>query len=149
MKKKIIIIDDEPLISILMKDIIEEGEDLEIAAMTTSRNEFLNLVSQNSYDIALVDISVGGNREGGLELLQAMKDRSIHLPAVMLSAHDELHYALKCLQAGAKGYLNKKYICTHVTPALKEVLDGHLFVSGDKGEYILKQFRQSPPMITI
>ncbi len=139
-RKKIIVVDDEPLIPILMKEIIEEDKGLEMAQIATAKNEFLNLVSQNSFDAALIDVSLGG-REGGIELLQMMKDKAINLPLIMLSAHDELQYALKCLQAGAKGYINKKYICTDVVTCLKEIFAGHLYVSGDKGEYILKQYR--------
>jgi DNA-binding NarL/FixJ family response regulator len=140
-KKRVIIVDDEPLIASLMKEIIEEDQELEIAETVTGKNEFLNLVDQNFFDAALIDISVGG-REGGVELLQVMKNKAIGLPLIVLSAHDELHYALKCLQAGARGYINKKYICTDAIRCLKEVLDGRLFVSGDKGEQILKQYRK-------
>jgi two-component system, NarL family, response regulator NreC len=141
MKKRIIVVDDEPLIPVLMKEIIEEDQDLELAQIATGKDEFLNLVGQNSFDAALIDISLGG-REGGIELLQMMKNKGIDLPLIMLSAHDELLYALKCLQAGAKGYINKKYICTDVIICLKEILVGHLYVSGDKGEYILKQYKK-------
>jgi DNA-binding NarL/FixJ family response regulator len=141
MKKKIIVVDDEPLIAVLMKEIIEEDQGFEIAQIVTGKADFLNSVSQNSFDAAIVDVSMG-NREGGIELLQMMKNKAIDLPFIMLSAHDELHYALKCLKAGAKGYINKKYICTDVTKCLKEVLGGHLYISGDKGEEILEKFKE-------
>jgi DNA-binding NarL/FixJ family response regulator len=65
------------------------------------------------------------------------------MPLIMLSAHDEQHYALKCLKAGAKGYINKKYICTDVVRCLHRVLDGQLFVSGDKGESIVQEFKRA------
>jgi len=136
MKKKIIVFDDEPLIAILMKEIIEEDEGLEIAQMVVEKDEFLNLVGQGSLDAGIIDISVGGRREGGLELLKMIRNKAINLPLIILSAHDEHLYALKCLQAGAKGYINKKYICTDVVKCLKQVFDGHLFVSGDRGDQI-------------
>jgi DNA-binding NarL/FixJ family response regulator len=140
-KKRIIVLDDEPLIASLMKEVIEENQEFEVAQIATGKNEFLSVVSHNSFDAALIDISVGG-REGGIELLQIIKNKAIDLPLIMLSAHDELYYALKCLQAGAKGYINKRYICTDISTCLKEVLGGHLYVSGDKGEQILKQYRK-------
>ena len=37
------------------------------------------------------------------------------------------------LQAGARGYINKRYICSDIIRCLKEVLAGNLYVSGDKG----------------
>jgi two-component system invasion response regulator UvrY len=141
-KKKIIIIDDEPLIPALMKEIIEEDQQFQIAEIVTGKDEFLNLVRQHHFDAAIIDISVGG-REGGIELLRIMKSEARMLPMVVLSAHDEVHYALKCLQEGARGYINKKYICTDMVQCLKEVLQGSLFVSGDKGENIIKQYKKA------
>jgi len=141
MKKRIIILDDEPLMAMLMKEIINEDPQLEMVQMATEKKDFIESVSQNPYDVAIIDISVGG-REGGIELLHIMKTISINLPLIILSAHDELHYALKCLQAGARGYINKKYICTDVIRCLNQVLGGYLFVSGDKGEHILKEYRK-------
>jgi DNA-binding NarL/FixJ family response regulator len=142
MRKRIIVVDDEPLIGVLMKEIVEEDPGLEIVHIVSEKDEFLNLINRHSFDAAIVDISVGC-REGGIELVQTIKNKGIDLPLIMLSAHDELYYALKCLQAGARGYINKKYICTDVVRCLKQVFGGHLFVSGDKGEQILEQYRKS------
>ena len=141
MKKKIIILDDEPLIPALMKEVIEEDPLLEISQIVTEKEKFLEMAGAHDFDVGLIDISVGG-REGGIELLHLMKDRGSSLPMVMLSAHDENYYALKCLQAGARGYINKKYICSDVVRCLNQVLNGQLFVSGDKGEGIIRQYQK-------
>jgi len=148
MKKKIIVVDDEPLIPVLMKEIIEEDQGLEIAQIAHRKEEFLDLLSQNSFDAALLDISLGG-REGGLELLKIIRDKGIDLPLIILSAHDELYYALKCLRAGARGYINKRYICTDVVRCLNEIFDGHLYVSGDKGEHILNEYKKLNASVSI
>ena len=140
-KKRIIVVDDEPLISILMKEVIEENPEFEVSQMTTEKSEFLNLMKQYPFHAAVIDISIGG-KEGGLELLKIMKDQLMNTPVIVLSAHDELYYALKCLQAGAKGYINKRYICTDVIRCLNEVFTGNLFVSGDRGKDILKQYQK-------
>jgi two-component system, NarL family, invasion response regulator UvrY len=143
MKKKIIVIDDEPLIATLLKELIEEEPDMEVSQVATRKEEFLDLVTQGSFDIALIDISVG-EREGGLDLLQILKKKGIHLPAITLSAHDETDYGIRCLKAGARGYVNKNSICADLVRGVREVLSGNLFVSGDKGEYILRQFKKLP-----
>jgi len=141
-KKRIIVLDDEPLIAILMKEIIEEDPELEIGQITSKKTEFLSAIETVCFDAAIVDISVGG-REGGIELLESTKGKSVPPPFIMLSAHDEIHYALKCLQAGARAYINKRYICTDIVTCVKKVLDGQLFVSGDRGESILRQYSKS------
>jgi two-component system, NarL family, invasion response regulator UvrY len=141
MKKRIIIIDDEPLIPHLIKELIEEDHEFEISQIAVSKEEFLTKITQGTFDIALIDISIG-EREGGIELLKILKSKGINLPAIILSAHDEIHYALKCLTAGAKGYINKSCICVDLARGITEVLAGHLFVSGRDGEFILKEYKR-------
>jgi len=140
-KKRIIIIDDEPIIATLIKELIAEEPDLEVAQIKTTKNEFLEALRQDFFDIALIDISVG-EREGGMEILKLLKNKSIELPAIMLSAHDEQFYALKCLTAGAKGYISKDCICADLIRGVKEVLAGNLFISGEDGKYILEQYER-------
>ena len=74
MKKKIIIIDDEPLIATLLKELIDDEQGLEVAKVATRKEDFLNFIQRDSFDVALVDISVG-EREGGLELLKILKEQ--------------------------------------------------------------------------
>ena len=141
MKKKIIIVDDEPLILDLLKELIEQEEDFEILEIATRQQDFLNSIEQDSFDVAIIDISVG-ERDGGLNLLQILKNKRIQFPSIMLSAHSEIDYGLKCLQAGAKGYVNKGYICSSLMQGLKEVCDGKLYVAGESGPYIVDQFER-------
>ena len=143
-KKRVIVVDDEPMISILTKEFIEEDEEWEISSITTEKAEFLDLILNNPYDVALIDISIGGC-EGGLEILRTLKNKKIDVPCIILSAHDEIDYAPKCLQAGAKGYVNKNYICTDLLRALNEVNSGQLFVSGSNGKYILNRYKINAP----
>lgn len=141
--KKIIIVDDEFLIPSLIKELLEgECPQLEIDEMVTDKDKFLELVSKKSFDVALIDISIGG-REGGIELLRALKELGLKLPVMMLSAHDEITYAAKCISLGARGYVNKTYISDDLIRGIKKVLNGELFVSGADGELILKKYRES------
>jgi hypothetical protein len=38
------------------------------------------------------------------------------------------------------GYISKNSICTDLIRGLKEIFCGNVFVSGDRGEHILKQY---------
>ena len=142
-KKKIIIVDDEPLMSTLIKEIIDDDPVLEVSQITTKKDDFLNIVSKDHFDIALIDISMGSGKEGGLDVLSELKDKGLGMKVVMFSAHDELSYARKCLQDGADGYISKEAICSDLVKGLKEVVNGNLFVSGERGNDILEQYKKS------
>ncbi len=140
--RKIIALDDEPLIPPLMRELIEiEGErELEITHVAAEAESFLDSIVRHPFDAAIIDISLG-EPEGGIGLLHVIKSKGIDLPSIILSAHDEIDYAMKCLSAGAKGYVNKNQICAALIPSLKAVLNGDIFVSGEKGEQIVEVYR--------
>jgi len=141
--KRIIIIDDDLLIPTLIKELLEgEHSGLEISEMTTDTDKFFDLLSKNSFDAALIDISIRG-REGGIDLLRTLKNQGFKMPVIMLSAHDEIIYAAKCLGLGAVGYINKARIPDDLIRGLKKVLNGELFVSGHEGVRIVKKYTES------
>jgi DNA-binding NarL/FixJ family response regulator len=144
MKKRIIVFDDEALILSMIKEIIEEDEDLEVSAGASETHEFLEFASKDKFDLGLMDISIGGN-EGGLEILKQLREKNIVFPIIMLSAHDEVDYALKCLRQGAAGYINKCQIVPQLLEGIHKVLDGQLFVSGSNSRYLLEQYRKENP----
>jgi DNA-binding NarL/FixJ family response regulator len=139
-KRKIIIIDDEPMLLALIAEILFEEPDLEISTRVTTKEEFVYQIGQQFFDLALIDLSLGKGNDG-LELLHIANDRLQPLPVIVLSAHEEKDYALKCLMSGAKGYINKNYICPDLARGCREVLNGGLFVSGIENN-ILEEYRR-------
>lgn len=138
--------DDEPLIPELIKEMLEEEKEFEVSQITTTQEDFLKQVSRNSFEVALIDISIG-KKEGGMDILQVLSKQKVQLPIIVLSGHSEIDYGLKCLQLGAKGYINKLEICSSLTKALKEVCCGNLFVSGAKGTDILNEYANMYPLL--
>lgn len=137
--RRVIILDDEPLIANLMGEMIAEDPTLEISAIALTKDDFLKQVAAQEFDAALVDISVG-YRDAGMDILRELRLREKSLPVIMLSAHDEIDFAIPCLQAGARGYINKNYICTDIIPGLNAVIDGKMFVAGRHGDDILARY---------
>jgi two-component system invasion response regulator UvrY len=140
-KIRTIAIDDEPLILSMMQELVEDDPDVEISAITENNAEFLDMIAKEQFDVALMDISVGG-REGGLELLKALQSHAKPPACIILSAHDEIDYAPRCLTLGAKGYVNKSRIVTELIEGIQKVKAGNLFVSGPNSNYILNQFNK-------
>lgn len=143
-EKRIVIVDNEPLFPDLIKEMIDKEEGFKVSQITKTREAFLKVLEQDSFDVALIDISIR-EREDGIGILQILKKHKAQLPSIVLSAHSEIDYAFKCLQAGARGYVNKAEIHSTLISALKEVCCGHLFVSGERGIDILNQYKESYP----
>ena len=94
--------------------------------MTNIRDGFA-LIKQARPSIAIVDITLEGS--SGLELLKDLGAHEVAVPALVLSMHDEALYAERTLRAGARGYLNKHETSAEVVRAIREVLNGEIYLN--------------------
>ena len=78
-------------------------------------------------DVVLLDIALPGM--DGLDVLQALRRDWPGLPVLMLSTYPEKQYAVRCIQLGASGYLNKSTDPDDLTAALRRVAAGGMHVS--------------------
>ncbi|MEY3522533.1 MAG: hypothetical protein RLZZ177_3248 [Pseudomonadota bacterium] len=78
-------------------------------------------------DVVLLDIALPGM--DGLEVLQALRRDWPGLPVLMLSTYPEKQYAVRCIQLGASGYLNKSTDPDDLIAALRRVAAGGKHVS--------------------
>jgi len=59
---------------------------------------------------------------------------------LVLSMHEESHYAERALRAGAKGYIMKRETTRRVIGAIRHVLEGKLYVSESIAAALAAQF---------
>ena len=113
--KKILLVDDEPLIRrSLEKTLLRAGFDIETAANVEEGLEIFDRgeISPTPFDLAVLDINMpdlsGIERSGaGLDLLTMLKERRESLPVIMLTAYDEVTKAKESVSRGAVDYFVK------------------------------------------
>ena len=145
--KRALIIDDHAVVRNGLKKILEEepGE-IEFGDAATA-HEALELVHKQVWDIAILDISLGGGRNG-LETLKELKQRQPRLPVLILTMHTEEQYARRSFRSGAAGYITKDSSRAELVRAVQKVMQGGKYVSPSLAEklvaYIEKESDQSP-----
>ena len=92
-----------------------------------SAEEALTLLATQSYDLAILDISLPGM--GGLELLSHLRKVAPTTPVLMLSMFPEEQFALRALRLGAAGYLTKQQAADELIIAIHKVLAGERYLS--------------------
>lgn len=113
--KKILIVDDEPLIlRSMQKTLMRAG--YEVATASNCRdglNTFkAALESHAPFDLALVDLNMPGFDESeasgaGMELISVLLELSPGFPIIVLSAYDEVAKVKEAVGRGARGYCVK------------------------------------------
>ena len=125
---KVIVIDDDRLVSVSLRTILEADPEIEVVALGNSGGEAIALYDEHKPDILLMDIRMDGmtGLEAG-ELILA-EDRDARILYLTTFLDDE--YIIKALKIGAKGYLLKQAF-ESIVPAIKAVYSGQS-VFGDE-----------------
>jgi DNA-binding NarL/FixJ family response regulator len=127
MKTKILLVDDHPLVREWLANLINEEPDLTVCGQAANAREALGLIAKLSPRIAVVDISLDGG--SGLELIKDIKALHPKVSTIVLSMHDETHYAERAMRAGAFSYVMKREATSKVLAAIRAVLAGGLYFS--------------------
>lgn len=74
-----------------------------------SGREALTTLSHENFDLVLLDVMMP--EMNGYQVLKHIKDDENlrHIPVIMLSALDEIHQVVLCIEAGAEDYLHKPF----------------------------------------
>lgn len=103
---KVVIIDDDTLVAISLKTILESHENIEVAATGSDGKEALSLYEIQKPDVLLMDIQM--KEMSGLEAAEQILQKSPEAKILFLTTFSDDEYIVKALNIGAKGYILKQ-----------------------------------------
>ncbi|ESE43202.1 response regulator transcription factor [Shewanella decolorationis] len=124
MKKKILIVDDHPVVVLALKIILEQNN-FEITGETNNGVDALRLMKELSPDAVILDIGIP--QLDGLEVIERSRKLTNNPPILVLTAQPSEHFVSRCIQTGASGFVSKQKDLTEVIGALKAILSGHSY----------------------
>jgi DNA-binding NarL/FixJ family response regulator len=137
-RKRILVVDDHPLMRSGVAQLINHVPDLEFCGEAESAAQAMSLVARLKPDLVLADISLAGH--SGLELIKDLHVLQPKLPVLVLSMHEESLYAGRALRAGARGYVMKRAGPDRLVEAIHEVLQGRIAVSPEMSTLLLEDY---------
>ena len=118
-KKKILVVDDDPKIrkmcSIALKRV---GYEVFVAK---DAKQALKIVDANSIDIVLLDIVMP--EIDGLELLQLLKKKREDLIVIMITGFPKIETSIKAIKSGAYDYITKPFSIDEIRFSVKKALE--------------------------
>ncbi|MCR5765052.1 MAG: response regulator transcription factor [Treponema sp.] len=134
MEYTVIIIDDHPLFSRGLSQLIETQKIYKVIGMAKNRLEAVSMVDELKPNLAIVDLNLG--QEDGLELIKDILVIQPKTKVLVLSMHDERFYAERALKAGAKGYIMKAEAENQVINAIQTVMNNEIYLSENEKKRI-------------
>jgi DNA-binding NarL/FixJ family response regulator len=142
-RKKILLVDDHPMMRIGVTTLINAEPDLQVIAQANTAEEALAQLAQCTPDLVVTDMTMPGR--GGLEFIKDAKALYPDLPVLVVSMHDEMLHAERALRAGARGFLMKEAGGEKLLEAIRKVLSGQPYVSERMATKIFDAFSGRRP----
>ena len=142
-KKRILLIDDHRMMREGLRQLISQEPDLCVCCEAADGRQALACIAKGKPSLALLDISLPD--KNGLELLKDIRALDPELPVLVVSMHDENLYAERILRAGGRGYIMKQEGGEKLMQAIRQVLAGQVYVSGQVSSRILENLTGHRP----
>lgn len=121
-KTRLLVVDDHPFFRAGIIQWINQQEDLACVGEAGSVREAREAVKRLQPDIVLLDLRLGDG--DGLDLIAELAGSHPDTRILALSQFDEVVYARRALQAGARGYLMKSVATDDLQEAVRCLMTG-------------------------
>jgi two-component system, LytTR family, response regulator LytT len=123
--KRILIVEDELIIAETIKEMVEElGH--EVLGIAPNVKEALDLLHQESFDLALLDINLNDPEGNGFEVAQILQSQ-YKIPFVFITAYSDAKFLEIAKSLNPKGYVLKPLNKDRLFVALELAIDNAKF----------------------
>jgi len=139
----VLLVDDHPLVRESLANLINNQPGLKVCAEASSVEEALDQLSLKTPNIAIIDLSL--RDRSGLELIDVIRKAYPQVAMIVLSMHEEKHYAERVIRAGARGYITKREGTKEIINAIHKVMQGGLALSPQTTVLFGRKYLQDKP----
>ncbi|MGD8881544.1 MAG: response regulator [Desulfobacterales bacterium] len=106
MAERILVIDDELDMLMLLRMIIEENTAWEVET-TNNPSEGLKMVMENDYNLVIADLKMPGM--DGMEVFEELKEMKPDIPVIIITAYGSLEIAAEARHKGVADFITKPF----------------------------------------
>jgi DNA-binding NarL/FixJ family response regulator len=132
---QVLVVDDHPIVRRGVSQLIEDQPDLAVCGEAESAVEAIEILRRCSVDAAVVDLSLSD--ASGVGFVRDLQNWQPGLAVLVLSMHDEVLHAERCLRAGASGYIMKHQATENIIDAIRQIIRGEIYLSEPMKERLL------------
>ena len=120
MSQKILVVDDELDMLMLLRMIIEDNTDFEVET-TNNPSEGLKLLNDNEYDLVISDLKMPGM--DGMELFDELREIRPDIPVITITAYGSLGTADEAMNKGVSDFITKPFRKDGILFTINRVLE--------------------------
>ncbi|AZD11524.1 DNA-binding response regulator, LuxR family [Pseudomonas chlororaphis] len=128
MSMKVLIVDDHPLICQAIRQALA-SIGFEAIGETADGVDALRMIQTLAPDVVILDI--GLEKLDGLTVLKRITREKLDTRVLVFTSQAKENYAVRCLHAGASGFVSKSESIGKLIKAIETVADGYVFFPKD------------------
>jgi DNA-binding NarL/FixJ family response regulator len=142
---RVAVVDDQTLVRQGIRSLLELTDVVEVVAEAADGREALDVLAAYDVDVLLLDLRMPGL--DGVGTLEAMAERGIGAPALVLTTFDDDELMLRAFRAGAKGFLLKDVTLDLLVEAIQAVAAGRTMLQPALTDRLLRAVTTSPAKV--
>ena len=132
--KNILLADDYPIVRLAVKNIIMKHLNVDRIDEADSELSIRKFVKKIRYDLIILDINMPSS--DSIKTLEWLCSSFPATNILVLTMHEESFYGLRCLNMGAKGFLNKNCETSELVEGIRATLLGQTYISTTLSEIV-------------
>jgi DNA-binding NarL/FixJ family response regulator len=137
---KVVLCDDHAMVRRGIRDTLSEAVDIQVVGESGSYSEVREVLRTADCDVLILDLNLPGR--GGLEVLSSLRESGSTVRVLIVSMFAEDQYAIRCLRAGAHGYLNKAGDPAELTAAVRTIAQGRKYVTNAVSDMLVNNLSE-------
>ncbi len=137
---RVMLCDDHAMVRRGIRDTLLDALDIQVVAEASSYSEVKDALRNHPCEVLILDLNLSGR--GGMEVLSSLKETASTTKVLVVSMFAEDQYAIRCLRAGAQGYLNKAGDPAELISAVRAIAQGRKYVTPAVSEMLITQLAE-------
>lgn len=133
---RVCVVEDQTLVRQGIRSLLELAPDVTVAAEARDGDEALEVITREAPDVVLLDLRMP--RRDGIATLEALRERGLDVPVLVLTTFDDDELVLRALRAGARGYLMKDVTLEQLIGAIRALSAGGTLVQPALTERLIR-----------
>jgi DNA-binding NarL/FixJ family response regulator len=137
---RVVLADDHAMVREALAQILQESGSIRVVGQAADGAGALEAAAATQPDVMVLDYSLPGLVAA--EVIESLLARWPRLKILVLTVHENIHYAVKVLESGAHGYVVKSAAVGELVEAIAAVSAGECYISPKVSQKVIQHLRR-------
>lgn len=123
----VVLADDHAMVRESLARVLDTCSEISVVGQAGSGEEVPAAVRQTLPDCLVMDYTMPNHEP--VEVIEQLLSEFTNLKILILTVHENVHYAVRTLEAGAHGYLIKSAAVEELVEAITTIREGNVYIS--------------------